>query len=129
MLEEQTAVSAAEKATKKDIDMLNSILDRLDEAQHRRDADQMCELDVLFHTGIAQATHNSIIIASMAAVASVWKQETEENFRRAMEKGNDVFDRMNRQHRGILESIRQRDPDQARERMQEHIIDMSKQHL
>lgn len=129
MLEEQTAVSAAEKATKKDIDMLQGILDKLDEAQNRRDADQMCELDVEFHSGIAHSTHNSLIIASMAAVASVWKQETEENFRRAMEKGNDVFDRMNRQHRGILDAIRQRDPDQARDWMKEHILDMSKQHL
>ena len=129
MLEEQTSAAAADKATKKDIDNLKSILDRLDEAQNCLDAEKMCDLDVAFHTGIAEASHNSMIIAAMAAVASVWRQETAENFLRSVKQGNKIFERMSRQHRGILESINSRDGQAARERMHEHILDMSVQNL
>ncbi len=126
MLEEQTSSIAAQKSTAEEIELLREILDKLDEAQKNQDVDQMCELDVAFHTGIAKASHNNLIIASMAAVASIWKQETEKNFRQAMVNKSDIFDRMNRQHRGILDAISCRDSETASSRMQEHILDMSK---
>ena len=129
MLEAQTAASAAEHASKKDITLLNSLIDKLDEAKERRNVEELASLDMQFHQGVANASHNTMIIASMAAVAAVWRQEIEGNFTRAIKRDDGILDRMCQQHRSIVEAINQRDDVAARTRMREHIIDMSRNDL
>ena len=129
MLEEQTAASAAEHAAKKDIALLNTLIDKLDEAKDRRNVEELAALDMQFHQGVANASHNTMIIASMAAVAAVWRQEIVGNFTRAMQRDDGILDRMCIQHRSIVEAINKRDDEAARTRMREHILDMSKNDL
>ena len=125
MLEEQTAQSAAEKATKKDIDRLNEVMERLVSAREGRDVEELAALDIQFHEGIAAASHNEMIVASMAAVAAAWRLEIEGNFQRSLERDSDILSRMTEQHRQILEAINTRNPELARERMKFHIEDIT----
>ena len=125
MLELQTATSAAERATKKNINILEECHENLIRAKEHMDLPSMSECDIRFHQEIANATSNPMIIASMAAVSSVWETETEQNFRRALKRDTGLFDRMISQHRDILDAIIARDEKLARKCMINHIYDMS----
>ena len=125
MLELQTATSAAERATKKNINTLEEYHADLIRAKEHMDLPGMSEYDIKFHQEIANASNNPMIIASMAAVASVWEKETEQNFRRALKRDTNLFDRMISQHREILDAIIARDEKRARKAMVNHIYDMS----
>ena len=125
MLEMQTAVSAAERANEDDIEILAGIHKELVEKVHYREPEVLSALDVRFHKQIAESTHNTMIIAAMQAVSSAWRQQVEKNFRKAVLKNPMILDRMATQHEGILQAIRDKNAAEAKERMREHILDMS----
>ena len=125
MIELQTASSAADKATKKDVDILTDIQNRFLESNASSDFERITDIDVEFHKAIANATHNALIIASMTAVSSVWEKEIKNNFRRALNLDKNVINKTIKQHQTILDAIIARDASAARKAMLEHIEDMS----
>lgn len=125
MLEEETAFSAASRAVKKDIEILSGIHEELAAAAADRRFEELSGLDIRFHSEIARATHNSLFITTMTVVASVWKEQTENNFRKALLRDENVLERMITQHREILKDIEEREPEKAREHMRQHVLDMS----
>jgi DNA-binding FadR family transcriptional regulator len=81
------------------------------------------EADRLFHLTIAQATNNSAIIYT---IDSMWQMRSEASklqavYKTVCDKG---ADNREREHRDIIEALRQRDPIKARAAMRAHFTRM-----
>lgn len=125
MLEAQTAALAAHRADPDELASLQNILDSLVLAKEKGDSEDMVQLDRRFHEGIASASHNPLMITSMAAVSEAWENETKRNFFKAGTHNSDVLDQMTLQHQNILNAIQNHDSDTARTLMVEHITYVS----
>lgn len=125
MLEEETAASAASRSVKKDIDNLYRIHEELAAAIAEERIDDLPGIDIRFHTEIARATHNTLFISTLTVVSAVWKEQVENNFRKALMRDENVLNRMLDQHQEILTAIEKREPERAKESMHKHIMDMS----
>jgi len=81
------------------------------------------EADRLFHLTIAQATNNSAIIYT---IESLWRMRTEAAKLQAVYKSvcDHGSEDREREHRDILDALRTRDSDKAREAMREHFTRM-----
>jgi GntR family transcriptional repressor for pyruvate dehydrogenase complex len=112
-LEPPIAARAAERATRADLRRLHEVQSAL-EAPHSLDAG--LELDVRFHSEIARATHNPLLVR-LVDIASEWFGAS---------RGAALQTEKRRQamlvaHRTILQAIEARDPDAAERAMKDHI--------
>jgi GntR family transcriptional repressor for pyruvate dehydrogenase complex len=112
-LEPPIAARAAERATRADLRRLHEVQSAL-EAPHSLDAG--IELDVRFHSEIARATHNPLLVR-LVDIASEWFGAS---------RGAALQTEKRRQamlvaHRTILQAIEARDPDAAERAMKDHI--------
>ena len=115
VLETELAAMAAERAEEEDLDSLRDLL-----AQSERslagEGRAFIELDLEFHLGVARCARNKVLRHLMTDIRGVlieWitkSQELPGMRENALE-----------QHTRIFESIRQRNPEQAREAMREHL--------
>lgn len=125
MLEGETASLAAARASSDEVQKLQEILTNLEEADNAKDYSRMNDLDRDFHESIATATHNPMMITSMAAVSEIWSTETKRNFYNAAAHNPAVFARMHTQHQEILDAIRNQDSAKASQLMKAHIAFVS----
>lgn len=117
IIEPGVAYFAARKAKPEDIEKLEAIL-----ARHEEKAalgDPGVEEDALFHTTIAQMTGNGLLIRLLELINENLKESREMvlNYsvgKKAIRVG----------HRRILEALKERNPDQAREAMAAHITEV-----
>jgi GntR family transcriptional repressor for pyruvate dehydrogenase complex len=103
-------------ATQRDEDDLEA-LRRTVEAMERQTGgiDEMLELDIEFHVAVSRAAHNSVLELAMNAVHLV-RPHTNTFFADLL-----VPEEIAAQHRRIYEAIRDRDPDAASARLDEHL--------
>jgi GntR family transcriptional repressor for pyruvate dehydrogenase complex len=115
LVEPELTARAAERANKEDIDELRLALTSMEDA--RGDHDRFVAQDVLFHHTIFRIAANrvcglmfTVIHQSMAKLIHLTSQVVPEEHTLAL-------------HRRIFHAIRKRDPDEARRRMTEHLVD------
>lgn len=105
---------ACERASEKYIQIMEkSISDALEKL---RCGQSPLEEDFEFHRAIARASRNSVLQRIWIPIVEYSKTIREDSF---TSEAN--FELMIEQHKGILESIRQRNPEEAEKRMKEHL--------
>lgn len=117
VLEVEIAGLAAARRTEEDVARLQAILGRM-EALGTADHPDHIEADVQFHTAIAQATHNPLFPVVLDSVVEIMR-----DVRRLGSIVPGVFENGRAHHRAILEQIRARDVNGARQAMLSHILD------
>jgi len=118
-LEGQTAALAAGRATKEQIDNLNQILSKLDE--NLKSPDLAAEYDLAFHLNIAEASNNPLLLNLISSVRDLVRSYIIFSY-----SDLDRPDESEGQHRRILEAIRTKQPEEARQAMFDHLDYSSK---
>ena len=121
LLEPQVAGAAARLATQADLDRIVHCLER---GGASLDYQGFEEWDAALHHAIARAAHNGLLIGiydvmNAARALPVWgslKRRTFTPERRSLYHGD---------HTAVVEALRDRDPDTAREAMRDHLIRVS----
>ncbi len=113
MVEVESTRHAATRATEEDIGRMRDILDAM--KRHEGDHHRFAIEDLNFHTALALATHNSVIIKVNAIMHDMLTKAMEEIVVLTGFQGGMHY------HARILDAVVQRDPETAMEVMREHI--------
>lgn len=119
---------AARRATKADKEILARLMDALEKAQETGDTTASKTADIQFHAAIIDASHNSLLVHSMASIYAL----TEQNlfYNRAFLRSIDGTGRqLLAQHRAIYDAIVKRDPEAAAHAAKAHIEFVHKSYL
>lgn len=112
---EQTIVRlAVDRATKEDLAEIRYHHERLKSA--KKGSRKLTQADLAFHTALAKASHNDILIRVIS--------ELRQPMRRWMEQKASVdwgYDKIFEQHEAILEGIETRDAQKAQAALREHL--------
>ncbi|MEM6621554.1 MAG: FCD domain-containing protein [Pseudomonadota bacterium] len=119
-LEGLAAERAALNATQADLDILDSVFDRMEAAAAKRKPDEEAALDAQFHMTIVEAAHNVVMLHMMRTlydllVRGVWYS------REAVYAMRDRRSKLMEQHREIRDAIKARDPKAARRAVEAHM--------
>ncbi|WP_085307158.1 FadR/GntR family transcriptional regulator [Planktotalea arctica] len=111
---------AAERATEDDLSILRAIMEDIEQAHASGDAETSRSADVRFHSAIVDASHNSLLIHTMASIYELMQKNVFYNrkFLRAMDGSGE---KLLQQHRDIAEAIFAHDPSRAAEAASAHI--------
>ncbi|MBL7198568.1 MAG: FadR family transcriptional regulator [Anaerolineae bacterium] len=114
MIEVETAGLAAQRATESDLAAMEAAL--RDMSAHRHDPAKYAFYDLAFHTAVAAATHNDLFGVLLGPISDLLMQivRVSVDAPRAMDVGL-------AHHRRILEKIRERDKEEARQAMSDHL--------
>jgi len=114
LFEPEVAALAAENATDQELDALQQIVSQMDHLI--QDEDGFIEADQEFHSMLAEATHNSLILVLLQPIVELLQAQ-----RRRIFNARNGAERGQTHHRAILQAILNRDPSGARQAMREHI--------
>lgn len=114
ILEGEAAALAASRRTKAQIERMRQTIDDMERGLSSEE--RFITADLRFHLGVAEATKNRVVVHLMHAIRSLLQRSLSSSYHitgspeRAVEM-----------HRLILEAIAARHPEEARQRMQEHV--------
>ncbi|MGB7316614.1 MAG: FadR/GntR family transcriptional regulator [Planktotalea sp.] len=111
---------AAQRATEDDRSILREIVATMDEAHNKSDGELSRSADVRFHSAIVDASHNSLLIHTMASIYELMQRNVFYNreFLRAMDGSGE---KLLQQHKDIAQAIFARDADRAADAASAHI--------
>lgn len=118
LLEVEVAGLAAQRATPSDLDALSAAC-----AEMARVVDVPAKLagpDNAFHRQLARSTHNELFLVLLDAISSPLMDFRVEIFEMVERQAHSALEA----HRRILEEVSQREPDEARAAMREHLDDV-----
>lgn len=113
-IEEALVAMAAERATEADIEEIKRCHELLKSSKVTKR--KAIQADLVFHTAIASASHNSVLARFL--------EELRQPVKNWMEQKASLFggyDRVFEQHDAVLSAIQARDPVKARKAMKEHL--------
>lgn len=114
ILEGEAAALAASRRTKA---LLGSMAAAIDEMEAGLDSEeQFITADLRFHLLVAQATRNRVLLHLMDAIRTLLHRSLSSSYHISGSPGRAI-----EMHRLILEAIEARRPEEARQRMQEHV--------
>lgn len=114
-----TGYWAAKRATDEDIRRIQEVVDNTEPGDIRWD--EFHDADVEFHLAVAEAAKNRINLIVMKAVRQTMIRVMRNVFKTLMTR-RQARDAIIQEHRAILEAIRNRDAERARDLMVSHII-------
>ncbi len=117
ILEDGIVHLATRRATKDDLDALEEFLDGREPALDAGKHD--VESDLQFHTLLAEATGNMVLVSAMRHLNEMWLQAREKTGRKDTSSRKAL-----RFHRVILAAVRRRQPVAARRALRRHLEDM-----
>lgn len=85
------------------------------------DPDEFLALDAQFHVWLAEATGNSVLAAVMSGLRTAIESYARQGAA-LVEDWPAMVANLQHEHAGVLEAIRAKDPDLARERIRDHIL-------
>ncbi|NIZ13261.1 FadR/GntR family transcriptional regulator [Phaeobacter sp. HF9A] len=122
---------AAERAAKfgsnADLEVIQAIFDKMEQAGDPSISDEAAELDAQFHSAILEASHNVVLLHMMRSMFDLLRRGVFYN-RRIMFGQHTSYDALLGQHRAINAALQQRDPQAARQSVEAH-LDYVKQAL
>jgi DNA-binding FadR family transcriptional regulator len=98
LIEPQIAGLAAQKATSQDIRNLGYIVKEMDQIEVNSTV--TAEMDIQFHTAVAECTHNDVLIRVVPIINDSIRRSFEETY-----DNTESFKRAKRSHTGIYEAI------------------------
>jgi len=113
---------AAERATKYDKEVLTNIMNELDVAHQNSDFAGSEDADIRFHVAIVDASHNTLLVHSMASIYALTRQNLFYN--RAVlraKDGDGASEMLLQQHRAIYQAIMEANQEAARKAARDHI--------
>lgn len=119
VLEVSNAALAAEKRTDEDLAAFAHILEEMENHLGHMEIGE--QADLKFHQTLAAATHNSIIVRMLEAIAGQMETAIRETRRLEMYGNPSVSERLFREHTRIYEAIRDGDRTRAMEAMNDHL--------
>lgn len=114
ILEGEAAALAASRRTKAHVERMRDTIDEMERGLSSEE--RFISADLRFHLAVAEATKNRVVVHLMDAIRSLLQRSLSSSYHiegspeRAIEM-----------HRLILEAIRARHPEEARQLMQEHV--------
>jgi GntR family transcriptional repressor for pyruvate dehydrogenase complex len=108
---------SAKRASDTEIAELGQVLGEMDSARQKPDKEAFAEADLLFHHLVARSSHNRFSVSLFQSFSQAVAQLLEEAFR-VMPVLLDVSFRA---HRKIFRAIAARDPEAARDAMDQHL--------
>jgi GntR family transcriptional repressor for pyruvate dehydrogenase complex len=117
-LEVDIAGLAAARATPEEIATLEETIGNME--THSQDADIFTENDFLFHTTLAKAAHNLLYLALIEPIQDLLMSYRIHSYHHQREL---TIAAAMHHHRRILETIKARNPEAARQAMREHLFD------
>lgn len=117
VLEMEAIVLAAQRATADDLERLRANIREMKEALAR--GQRVYKLAAQFHTTLAEAAHNGVLVRLMQTVSSLLRARGER-----IEKT--IANRSERElelHERLFEAVISRNPEQCRKAMSEHLMD------
>lgn len=116
ILEPEIAALAAAHATAEHVLSLERAFERMDAARSQADPEGYVRADGLFHLTLAQAASNALLVRLLEPVMGLLQEQ-----RRAIFAVSGGPSRGQTHHRRILNAVRDRDPERAREAMRGHM--------
>ena len=113
IIETANAALAAERADEEDIARQEECIEKM--RINLREDDTLNKEDANFHLTIAEATHNKIQTHLMFSIYDLLKETV------GLCYYNDEAENIFQQHCRIVEAIKEKDPQRAKERMEEHL--------
>lgn len=117
-LESWCCEEAAERSTEQDHRELEAILDQMDDPEIG--TAEFNRLDTAFHVRIAESTGNALTSHLMGSLRIAINRQMIEAYAR-LENWKETAKIVRQEHRQILEAIRQREPDRAKQAVRDHI--------
>lgn len=114
ILEPEIAALAAIRASPEQLLMMQEAVEAMDQAMN--DADTFIEADLDFHLSLAQATNNRLIPVLVDTLVDLLREHRK---RAASVKGG--LERGQPFHRRILQAVKEKKPEKARQEMQAHL--------
>lgn len=114
MIEVEIAGLAAERATEEDCAEMAAAIEGM--AAHAGDPEQFIQYDLAFHSALAAATGNDLFSVLLHAIGDLWSK----GVLLAYQAPGAAEDALGH-HCNVLQQVRERDPDEARQAMREHI--------
>lgn len=115
---------AAERATKRasdaDLEVVDTILKKMEAANAKRDPADEARLDAEFHMAIIEASHNVIMLHVMRAMFEMLREGVFYN-RQVMFKQRTTRDMLLDQHRAMNDALQARDSAGARAAVERHL--------
>jgi DNA-binding FadR family transcriptional regulator len=115
LFEPGLAGMAAEYATEANLDELGRLIQLGESAFGRGELDAYAEADASFHEALADATHNELVIAISAGIHTLMRSWLNSEGRSHL-----LLDSP-RSHRQVYEAVAAREPQLAREAMENHL--------
>lgn len=123
ILEIGTVAQAADLHNEEDLLAIEKALIVMEHSNGNEDLASTADLD--FHMAIAKATHNKLLINLMSSV-SVLISETIQETRKVLLYSDNTFKDLQFEHRRIFEAIKNRQSNEARVAMLEHLQNVQK---
>lgn len=118
-LEVANAGIAAVKRTEADLEIFIDVLDTMKNSFGNEEEGE--RLDLLFHTTLAKATHNSVMVRLLETISSQMETAIQETRRLYMYSDRFVSEKLWKEHRLIYEAIAKQDAEAAMETMRSHL--------
>ncbi|MCR8824976.1 FadR/GntR family transcriptional regulator [Pseudosulfitobacter koreensis] len=119
-MEGLAAERAARLASNTDLQVVQTIFDKMEAAHPARNADAESALDAQFHMAIVEASHNVIMLHMMRSMYDLLRNGVFYN-RQVMFKQRTTRSALLDQHRAINDAVQARDPDAARRAVETHL--------
>jgi len=118
LVEPSIAALAAERHTKEEIDAIEDVLERTQNASLR--GEPVYPLAARFHVEIARASHNLVFIRFIETIARLFAVRGA-----LMEKSREYLEWEYDSHFAVFDAIRTREPHRAAEMMQDHVREVT----
>jgi GntR family transcriptional repressor for pyruvate dehydrogenase complex len=119
-LEALAAERAAVNATEADLDTIDSVFRRMEEAAKKRDPAEEAALDAEFHMAVVEAAHNVIMLHMMRSLYELLVRGVFYN-RAVVYSLPERRSKLLEQHRAIHDAVMARDPCAARKAAEAHL--------
>ena len=125
-MEGLAAERAARLGSDTDLQVINTIFQKMEAAHSKRNAQTDADLDAQFHLSIIEASHNIVMLHMMRSMYELLREGVFYN-RQVIFKQRTRRPELLDQHRAINEALQARDPDRARQAVEHHLdyVEMS----
>jgi len=119
-LEGMAAERAANYATETDLEVIQTVFDKMEAAHQKRSPDEEAQLDAEFHLAIIDASHNVVMLHMMRSMFQLLREGVFYN-RQIMFKQRTTRSAILDQHRAINDALQARNPEAARQAVESHL--------